>query len=258
MLNSLTSFFAFYAWILIYASACGLLLDPSRSTETEVGADGTSTEEPGESDSFDTDLPTASMDERLVVALSFNGSLSDLEDRLSDLEFDGDPLGEEDGRKVFFADESSLLTIDASEENSSLDRFTVELWVKPSTYPGPEMRFALADKQKDWGAFLHDDKRIRFAATGGIRIECDEIVLNQWHHIVLAVDRQQQEARGYLNGSLCGEIPVATEPESRMYNIHIGSNSPDGLEKFIGSIDLFRLWNEPLSEQEICSRSGQC
>jgi len=139
--------------------------------------------------------------------------------------------------------------------------FTIELWVKTSTYPSVEMSFIskrfVCGFDNFWNFVIQPDGKFYFEADdpaiGLLKIPSyNPIVDGAWHHI--AYTREGIIRTLYLDGivEIGGTAPILDL--SNTYSVYLGRNAcsddPWG-QYFDGSMDELRIWDYARSQQEL-------
>ena len=74
-----------------------------------------------------------------------------------------------------------------------------------------------------------------------------------WHHMAVVRDAENKVLSAYIDGEMVGttEAEVGSLTTTHTIGIQIGQRGVDGINKFIGSLDEFRLWKKALTSNEI-------
>ncbi|MHC4680459.1 MAG: LamG-like jellyroll fold domain-containing protein [Planctomycetota bacterium] len=96
------------------------------------------------------------------------------------------------------------------------------------------------------------DGLIRCTYDGASRVNLysDPIPVNQWRHVLVQGDGSTLQL--YIDGALVDDVAIVPQASAKRPNFAIGSR-PDSLGTRVmnGIIDDVRLWNRPLSQEEI-------
>ena len=155
--------------------------------------------------------------------------------------------------KAIVLDTASRVTI---QDSVLLDTpsVTVEAWVY-MTAPAPAAaRSGVLDVNGQYGVFIKAGQVL--ACTPGAPAEGGVIPLNQWTHIACAASGGQ--AFAYINGQIVAtavySAALATAPVD---GGEIGGDNPLGDERFIGKLDVLRVYRVARTPQEICTDAGK-
>lgn len=191
-------------------------------------------------------------DEELVACYEFESDGSDGSAAGNDLTLGGVSFAAGvSGEALVLNEESSAAVLAPTGLNVS--RFTIELWVRASAIP-TEGRRGLIDKNGQYGIFLYPDGTVRFTAGVGVTVSSLPIASSEWTYIACTMDGL--ELRLYRNGTKDDSAVVSGSTPSSSAAFHVGEDSPDGGDQFVGRLDGVRVWSQPRSAAEICAAAG--
>lgn len=152
------------------------------------------------------------------------------------------------GNALFFNGENNVFVVD-SIFNTPQEAYTVEFWLKPSSYKNWNQQFG-----GGWGRFLFHcnfDGSISAGLLGGgltrINTEVNMIDIGVWQHFAYTFD--QGEMRLYKNGTLIGSASAKVRFAPAWQYFVVGRNRPNGAVD--GLVDELRIWKKARSEKEI-------
>lgn len=174
--------------------------------------------------------------------------------------------GRVDGAREFVRARGDHVVIPYSKD-LAISTFTVSAWVlltKPPTFSGilgtrhgGEHTFDLkVNAAKVHGDIGNGSSWIEtavnfYADDRGRNGQGGDLQLNRWFHIVYVIDAGAQECRLYLDADLKKTIPFEGTPilMTPVSTMHIGHSS--GTEFMDGIIDDVKIWNRPLTIQQV-------
>jgi hypothetical protein len=130
--------------------------------------------------------------------------------------------------------------------------FTIEAWVYMTAYPS--VRSGVWDTDGQYAVFIDAAGNIA-CTTGGSQFATGTVALDTWTHI--ACTAEADNAFIYINGvkKLSGLYNGAI-PTAATNGAEVGGNAPDGSSRFIGKMDLLRVYRRALTQPEICADAG--
>ena len=150
------------------------------------------------------------------------------------------------------------------------DSYTVSLWFKATTVaPGTQFlagKWNASSGEGGWSVFLGTSAiQVRGMQENGTRFGQylpGAVSANEWHNVVMVIDRDTNTVRGYLDGSnagfLAGGSGATGDTLTSTGNRGITTNIPLWLGRrsttgapFSGLIDDFAIWDRALSADEI-------
>ena len=133
-----------------------------------------------------------------------------------------------------------------------LDAVTVEMWVRPDALPPTaQARTGLFDNDGQYSVFLFGDGTVHCLASG--EIEAVGLAVGTWTHV--ACVHNGLSVTLYIDGAALATAlagPLGLMPNGS----NIGSNSPDGNDRFIGRIDELRIFRRARTPDELCEAAG--
>lgn len=154
------------------------------------------------------------------------------------LQFDG----EDD---IAIASASQIPAFDSSEAG-----FSVSLWVKPTHLTKYGRLIERSDNTSNDRLLLvidHEEEGIRLSLNGHYAI-ADELLLNQWSHVVGTYDGQN--IRVYLNGELGATTSYRGKIDLTQSSLLVGNNRENS-RPFAGSLGDIQIWQKALTPKEI-------
>lgn len=155
--------------------------------------------------------------------------------------------GEDDYAEVPFADAFNLT------------KFTLEVWVYPEEIRSDWQPIAAKEGEdgsyRNYGMFIVPNTMLVHTSLYGD--DCTDnywfsshepLVLNSWNHLAMTYDGEA--IRFYLNGALDTEFPYSGGACQSEQPLYFGGH-PGLFALFRGQMTEARLWDRPLSEQEI-------
>ncbi|HUS28942.1 MAG TPA: LamG domain-containing protein [Kofleriaceae bacterium] len=135
---------------------------------------------------------------------------------------------------------------------------SIEAWIYPTQTPSPAGRMGVIDVNGQYGMFLKPASAgAVLVCTAGSTFEAGGIAINQWTHV--ACTSANSVSIMYINGQVAAvatfPTPLETSPSD---GGEVGGNSPDGLDRFIGKIDVLRVYRTKRTDAEICADAAAC
>ncbi|MBC8235973.1 carboxypeptidase regulatory-like domain-containing protein, partial [bacterium] len=133
---------------------------------------------------------------------------------------------------------------------------TIEAWFMPKEMSFPVVGKTLDGNAKDWAINLNEEFGIHFhSASGGSDYRPSApsglILMNQWYHVAVVINRPERLLRLYLNGALVAEdVNMGNESAETGAPVEIGAYSYMPSFAF-GYIDEVRIWNVARTEEQI-------
>lgn len=152
---------------------------------------------------------------------------------------------------------SDLVNCSADSSLNLTGSLTISAWIKPESF-GKTGWPRIVDKgsrSRGFSIFL-DQKNysLNYVIYGGniASSPANAISLNKWQHIAVVYDQQAGKVSFYVNGNLVGSSAYAVPPlDSSGSPMYLGIRGYDKKRGFDGSIDEVRIYNRPLTGQEI-------
>jgi|GEM_PF-2561292 len=167
---------------------------------------------------------------------------------------------------------SSYIQIPASPDfNISKTGFSVSAWIKPNPVQySPDGFWDVIDKShtnddlSGWVVQSYQSKGFGFIVENGIDQNVPaagtntNVLDNKWHHFVGVFDYSQQQILFYLDGVLASVTSNPGTPEPNARDLFIGkSGYLSGGRNFRGVIDEVRVYNRPISKEEVIGLYGE-
>jgi hypothetical protein len=155
--------------------------------------------------------------------------------------------------------------------NPGIESFSVSFWFKADSVAIAAQFLAskgnAGSGDVGWSMWLANNSlHVRGQQVGGAsgdrfgQVAAGAVTANEWHHVVMVVDRESNVIRGYLNGSNEGFVAggggavvdtlVAGSSINNTLPLLLGRRSTTGAA-FGGSIDDFAIWNRALTPAEV-------
>ena len=147
----------------------------------------------------------------------------------------------------------------ANNNRMNSDRLTIEGWIRPTSYPVNPAKSAIIHRalpngtDTQFGVFLGNGANnavLHVPLAGNNSLNGDTISLDEWTHVI--VEYRSGVIRLHQNGILVDEMSSNQLLISSDQDLFIG-NTADANNGFIGLIDEFTLYNQPLN---ICQIEG--
>jgi hypothetical protein len=152
----------------------------------------------------------------------------------------GSALDVDDGVDVTLAETNTL------DPTSGI---TLELWIRPGSFPTGSDRVGILDNNAQWGLFGREDGQVTCSMAPASLTLAGALVAGVWQHLACTYDGAT--IRLYRNGQQIDSVPADTElTTSGDDGTAIGRNNPTG-EYFDGSIDEVRIWRRALAASEL-------
>lgn len=126
-----------------------------------------------------------------------------------------------------------------------------DAWIRLDVMPASRRRSGVADHDLQFGIFVNAPNDLTCSATvvgAGSTPTPSPITLGIWHHIACVADAGVLSL--YVDGAVV-QTTVAAGGTVSDEPFHLGENSPDGADQWIGAIDDARIWDRALSPTEI-------
>lgn len=160
---------------------------------------------------------------------------------------------------LLVADSTSFQTLGDASNSMSF-----EMWLKRDVITGANMNFIEKSQNGNlagWGArlttsgFLH--ARLSYSGTFiDVIAATNALTTTNWYHVALVVDRTNNTARWYINGTADSNVVsiagLGSLANTQTLNVGAGAQA-FGTTKFWGSIDEVGVYNRVLSSSEIAS-----
>lgn len=272
--------------VLVALAACQapnpayhLAMDPivdAGATDAGATADGR-TDAAASTDNRATDAPSATVamdgpvaavppivkcpaDPNLAACFRFEGnlkdeSMSDLVCQVSNLAFeagkDGQALHATEQTRIGLTQSTSLL----------LQRFTIEVWFRPSALPAPGVRSGLVDNQGVFGMFLMPDGSVVCTSSNQIVTTAPGATpAGTWAS--LACVSGDATLALWRDGVLVASAAQSTRALPRTSGMVIAGNRIDafmmGPDPLVGAMDNLRIWKTVRTPAEICAAALNC
>jgi hypothetical protein len=171
----------------------------------------------------------------------------------------------------FPRNDNSYVTYGTTNGNPGADSFSVSLWFKADSVAIATQFLAskgnAGSTDVGWSMWLANNSlHVRGQQVGGGsndrfgQVAAAAVTPNEWHHVVMVIDRETNVIRGYLNGSNApfingggGSVVGTLIPGSSISNaleLLVGRRSSAGAS-FGGEIDDLAVWNRALSLSEV-------
>lgn len=193
---------------------------------------------------------TCSTASTLVACLDFNGSITDTAGNslmASNVAF---AAGQQD-QAVALSTASKLTVTDSVRLDVAA--VTMQAWVHPDTLPAPGLRAGIWDTDGQYGMFILSSGAL--LCTGGGTANSlttmATIPASMWSHVACTDDGSTLNA--YIDGHVVGTMPTAALTTATMNGAEIGGNAPDMLDRFVGRIDLLRVYSVARTAAQICT-----
>jgi hypothetical protein len=241
------------AAVLVLFAGCRAVfgLEPPQLT------DASTTDVPRVDASIDAPPPAkvCAADNNLVACFDFEGSATDQAPSpnavtVSNVSFSTE--GVNGGAIV--VDTATRMTIQESI-NLDVPSVTIEAWVYMTTAPPAVSRSGVFDVNGQYGMFIKDG--FALACTTGTPFEGGTITLNQWTHVACTASSGQSFA--YVNGVQVAAAVYSGSslPTAPTDGGEIAGNNPDGNERFVGKLDVVRVYRVARSADQICKDAGK-
>jgi hypothetical protein len=150
-------------------------------------------------------------------------------------------------------DAASRMTIQESV-NLDIPSVTIEAWIYLTEPPATTSRSGVFDVNGQYAMFIRDG--LILSCNAGTVFEAGTVVLNQWTHVACTASNGKSFA--YINGVQSAAAVFSTSlPTSGLDGGEIAGNSPDGLERMIGRLDVLRVYRVARGADQICRDAGK-
>lgn len=216
---------------------------PLASDDASTAADGTSIVDAGQ-------FATCSMDATLVACFDFNGiPIDSVGNSLfaANVSF---ATGQE-GQAGLFSSASKLTVNDSARLDVAA--VTTQAWLYPDALPATGTRAGIWDTDGQYGMFILAGGVLNCTGGGSASSLMTNAAISAgtWSHVACTNDGMT--IRAYINGVLAGSLSTLPLMTSGTTGAEVGGNAPDMLDRFIGRIDLLRVYSVARSAAQVCA-----
>jgi ligand-binding sensor domain-containing protein len=133
------------------------------------------------------------------------------------------------------------------------DYLTIEAWFRPTQTNDPRHIISrYEDNGVSYEILTWTNGEIRFqvvSSSGGKALNVGQLVPGNWYHVAMTFDGQK--LKGYLNGTLLGEVTLDGVIQKPDIPLLIGASRNGTGFFFSGLIDEVRIWNKARTPSEI-------
>jgi hypothetical protein len=193
-------------------------------------------------------------DNNLVACFDFEGTVIDQAPSpnaiaVSNISFSNDGVN----GAAILVDLASRMTIQESI-NLDIPSVTLEAWVYMTAVPGALSRSGVFDVNAQYGMFIKDG--LVLSCTAGTPFEGGSVPLNKWTHIACTASAGQSFM--YIDGvQVATAVYSGSLPTSSVDGGEIAGNNPNGNERFVGKLDVVRVYRVARSADQICKDAGK-
>lgn len=151
--------------------------------------------------------------------------------------------------------QGSLATIDEHPDLSP-ESFTVALLIRPQV---GLMEAGLVDKENQFGLFHHAPGAVECIVVNdkaSIKSVQISVIPGAWSMVACTFDGQKVALSVYNGPKVSASAPMGGKLAPNGSGMHVGSNAPQGDQKFAGEIDRVLYFARALSDAELCTLAG--
>ena len=203
-----------------------------------------------------------SLTDGLVASYPFSGNANDTSGNGHDGVVIGATLTTDrfgNANSAYYFDGSSRIAVPDSSALDITSSWTISVWVIASQTP-TRVRIILGkhmpgiDNDASWNLIVHPEKTFSFNSmppTGRIGVTSNvQANIVAWTHIALTFDKTNSQYAWYINKNIqTGSIAFQISDTIRLFTI--GDEEVNNGGGYLGKIDEVRVYNRPLTDQEV-------
>jgi hypothetical protein len=233
-------------------------IEPSTSSDAAADAASAALPDAGSdaavpADEPDAATPLCSDDPALVACYPLDGDALDHGPHHNDLH--ATSIGWDPEGGVLLSADSKLFCPNRSELSHAVR--TLLAWVRVDALPLGG-RSGIIDRDREYGLFVHAEGELRCAiaisAAGWVSAPA-ALEEGHWHHIACVAQADALEL--YVDGTLTASAQGSGSAPSNGTPLHIGADSPNGADPFIGAIDDVQIWDTAWTADQLRQDASQ-
>ena len=147
----------------------------------------------------------------------------------------------------------------ASTTNLNLiDSFTIETWIKPTTFTASAGIISKYQNSSNRGFTLRTGGVSPYTSIDfmGLSTATGVLSANTWYHVAVVANNSQGNPKIYINGVLTSTTGTYLQPVTNTDSVTIGCEYRTSPRYFNGNIDEVRIWKRIVTQQELAYHMG--